>query len=788
MCRRVPVADFCAPGAHESMTNLRRDPRHPAMLRPVGEPRQVSDSGALPVASFEISGRRVVFWADGVRLWVEVCREPLPSAGDFHSAASRKFLGTLPAEPLLLQHTAPGVVRILLRHAAPVYVAYDQAFDFTLAGQVPQLPGVTLSITSVETLRGTIPARKLTGIAGHAPGPLEAADALVMRQAGLDGYRSLKALAARTGRFLQPVLARYRVVDAAGDTLVCGPWVMPSAPEGFQCVGQLSVSADADTGQTAQGAVEGRGYLLHVSAPEAVDGPWRRLAAKLLVEVSDEIEPVDFSDEAAASASGNIEADPRGVLSVKWYLPGCTAEKLSKPGRRAPLVVKALGEAARSVRVAAEIDFPFEGRGAVIAGAPGADMPLEPAVADEPLLHRESYSAVAEDGELLLLANPRREASPGLPACAFVIDSAASAVSPLLTVADRRATRLTVAYADADGATHVRNFPLTPLAGADMAYWLSTTLATPTPGGGRVLSVSADVAEASVTDGEVVCMRVSEPGAEVSRRLCCGHPVCCLMPMPRAGGGWDFSRQKFLAFTPGGIWQLTVSAQGGIVGTTMIDRRGVADASAVTWGLDTAGGPCVYASAGSDIVAVGSRTTKTVVAGEAASALGWCGRYGELWMRRGSGLFRLTRHNEVVGVLADIFPGGDVRFCPWDGALLVEAGGALYNADSEGAPAQTRCRLKGRAALPAGVAAPLWLDVRVFAAEATGTLAVCGDDGSGVESPLMRVGVRGALDAPLLLPVAAPRRGYVSVELDMRLSPDARLDAVGVIARRYAGR
>ncbi|MDE7120495.1 MAG: hypothetical protein K2O10_07780, partial [Muribaculaceae bacterium] len=740
-------AQFTTLGTPLSITNLRRHNRDRNVFVPVGEPRQVSDSGALPAAEFTIAGSRVLFWVDGKQIWVETCAGAADSTENlqYHHQANRRLLGTLAAAPLMLQHTAQGVIRVLLKGAPPAYITYDSpsTSSFTLAGQVPDFPGVTISTTAVETLRGVIPARNLGSVNGHAPGPLGSADTLTMLKAGIDGYRSLGAMARRTGRFLQPVLARYRIVDNAGDTLATGPWVMPSAALGFQCTGQLNVPLNAETGQTTQGAIEAQSYLLAVSATEEISGPWQKLAAKLIIEVSDEIDPVDTDTEPVGSEA-TVTADPHGIMSVRWYLPGCSARALSDPSLHTPLLTRAIASTATRVRVAAEIDHPFEGKEATVVGATH-NAPSTVATTS-PLLCT-GFSALLETGNLILGADPAAVNPAAAAPKSYAIDPEATTLSPVLTVPDSRATRISVTYTDKTGATHIRHYPLTPHAATGSAYWLSPTLQPPFSGATAITAVSVTTADAPSEQGTIVCMQATAPHTELTRCRCSPHAVAALTHIPRGDNGWDFSRHRILVFTRGGIWQLTITANGTTTGTALIDTRGVTHHSAVTWGLGSDGAPCVFASAGGDLVAITGRRSRTIIHNLQASALGWCGRHAELLMATPHGLQRLSTDTELTNVLSDLFPGGKVSFARWQGNLLLSADGALYNADSEGSPQQTRCRLHSRVAAPAThtTAKPLWLECRLYAAEATGTITLGGDNGAATAAPLIKTGLHGAI-------------------------------------------
>lgn len=773
--KAIRAISVTAPGAPDYITNLRRDADNPAILRPVGEPRHLADSAALPTGSVVIGDRQVVFWADGRELWAETAEATGGGAAAISPASRRRKVATLPAEPLLFHAVSPGVIRVMLRHSAPVYLTCDSAMNISYAGPVPRFGAITIGTTATEILRADIPPCRLTGVAGHGTGSVDADDDETLRKAGLAAYASLRGVARRTGRFLQPVLARYRITDAAGVTLFCGPWVMPSAAEGFQCAGQLKVSCDADSGQTAAGAIEGRGYLLSVGAIAQMTEPWRSLAARIIVEVTDEIEPVDAD---GAPGTGIVTADPRGTLTVAWYLPGCTSEKAANPGLRAPLVADALALAEQTCRTALVIDDPFKGTAAQIIGVPTSTR-LTATTETAPAL-AETYSTALETGDMLLFGNPRREATV-LPAgadyaIAVSSGSAEMTLSPLLTVADADATRLTLRAKASDGTVSDLTYPLRRVPGSELAYWLADDLKPVETG--RVTAVTIDSGRSTVPRyGQLVCAAASIPDRITDRLTVCPGEIVALTQAMRTGAGWDFSRRRIMVFSPAGIWQTSVSPAGKLYGAALLDMRGVASGRAVTAATDHKGSPCVCAVADGDLIRIGATSSATLLRRCGATALGWAGRYGELWMCTPDGITLLNMHGERVRRLSDLLDPDDIRLRGHGGRLLVASAGALFDACDEVPAETTACRLSCRVT-PGAHPMPLWLRAAISAAEVTGRIDVRGDDGSRVESPLMSIGLHGALNSPVCLPLTAPRRHHITVSADLRLSADATVDSI----------
>lgn len=103
-------------------------------------------------------------------------------------------------------------------------------------------------------------------------------------------------------------------------------------------------------------------------------------------------------------------------------------------------------------------------------------------------------------------------------------------------------------------------------------------------------------------------------------------PVSAICPAARSGTVWEFGRESYYLFGPGGIAGLVAGKSLSTLSAAVIDARGVDSARAVA---SVPG--AVAALAGGDLVRlVGSRVS-TLAAGVAGSCLGYEPRWRELW-------------------------------------------------------------------------------------------------------------------------------------------------------------
>ena len=217
-----------------SGVNLRRDPEVPQMLRRARTPQRIGVRSLLPLCSFEPYG-------DGRALTLLVADKTLIYTWD---GTEIRTIGRVGAEPVMAVTDTPGVVRLLLRHHPDYYYTYGSDLKLTPCGYMPELPEIRLFATGHTPLQQAVAPVKLSGASsGNAGSQLTAADARTLTDALLHAYDALESQARTLGACFQPLLARCRVLDAAGNTLSTGPTVMV-APESF--ITRRSDSATGD--------------------------------------------------------------------------------------------------------------------------------------------------------------------------------------------------------------------------------------------------------------------------------------------------------------------------------------------------------------------------------------------------------------------------------------------------------------------------------------------------------------------------------------------------------------
>ena len=735
--------------------NIRRDADEPQLWRPAGKPHRLCASPALPVFCFiprEGRGSQITFWLSGLSLSCTVT-----SGGADIYGGTRRQLGVLPGRPLDFVTAGNGVVKVLVEGAPPVYITYGADLSPVMAGEVPALPEVGIGVADVQMVRQQVRGGRLSGSSdGRTAGMLAAADNALLVERAAEAYSALKARAAAIGRFVQPVLARWRIVDADGDTLMRGPWVYPSAVQGFQCTGAVSFASADSLATVSDGVLQAQTYRLRLigSLPQLSE-PWRSVAARMVVEVTEEVEP---SGASGAVNPGYVDVDPQGASSARVYLPGCSPEGAANQGLYRSRLVEALRGAARTSRVVQVIDKPF---GGAAAPASVSCHTAAAVVAPDSGADGFAYTSALRAGGALFLANPARLGTPAIPGGCFAI--ADGLYSPLVTASD-----------GADSFTSgSRILSLTPLAGTALAYSLTDDLA-PHVEAPQVVATASGVPQEGAVHFVGTGAGTPRPVASVTGA---GHIVAMAQP-PRAGSGWDFARTRLLLFGTDGIRLATFGAAGEMRACAPFDPRGVASAGGVCAGLAPGGGSCLYALAGGDLLCILPSRTDTLLRGCDARAVAWSGRFGELWLLYDDRLERMTRRGERIRVLADELSGySDIVFGRFGAQTLAATADSLYTLEREDEPEVVRCRVRLMGEAP-GMARSV--ELGVCGREVTGSVVLSGDNGSEVPEMLASFGLRGQVNAPVALPLRVPYRRRLTLEADLRLSPGSsvRLEAI----------
>lgn len=794
-----------------SGVNLRRDPEVPQMLRRARTPQRIGVRSLLPLCSFDPYG-------DGRTLTLLVADKTLIYTWD---GTEIRLIGRVGAEPVMAVTDTPGVVRLLLRHHPDYYYTYTSDLRLTPCGYMPELPEIRLFATSHTALQQAVAPVKLSGTSsGNAGSQLNAADARTLTDALLQAYDALESQARTLGACFQPLLARYRVLDAGGNTLSTGPTVMVAPASGVNATDAV-VQSSADSMASLTGSsLSATAFRIGFNAPAPLPAPWNRLAARLVVEVTDQLAP---ADRTSAAVHGIVRDRVSGVSTVTSRVPGLGDHTGVSRARFRRL---GCALAATPMRTVAEYSFPFAGGIAPEGSTVTVDTTVEgtPApAASEVTPGSRTYSAALQLDNITVLCNPRTDtfrgwapenfitrrsdsttgdwrcaisvkiASPGgdIVVCREIHGTghAPEAFAPMLSYPSADAVEIAIDLTGADGHRSGL-YPLAAVPGASLAVWASSGLEPFLPPSATVYAPpTSTVTPATVEQGVAEIHSSADMRRTLSRRRIARSGICAVAPAPRGHSGWDFSRAKLLFFGEEGTTLATVDAEGSFRATSRVDRRPVRSPLAVCHASDSAGA-AIAAIAGDDLVVISGQRARTLchladipgtVAAGATATLGYDPAGREYWVATGGrSIVRIAADGrESFGAEIPVMNcAGDAEFSDavnpfafalWQGELIARGPRGTWRISADARPGTLPVRLIRRYDT---TFTPSMLRVNLFASQVTGTVRLSGDSGSEEPVVMLAMSIDGELNAPVTQPLMVPRRRFLTADYAVEATAD----------------
>lgn len=305
-------------------------------------------------------------------------------------------------------------------------------------------------------------------------------------------------------------------------------------------------------------------------------------------------------------------------------------------------------------------------------------------------------------------------------------------------------------------------YNLSPVAEAGCACYLNGGCKGMMPRGEAYELPAQGESAKSVVDrpGYVGVFADATLGQELDSMVMDGGTLVAAYPAPRGGGSWDFSRVRMLLFGSAGTWVATINGKGKFHSFAPMDGRPVACVGAIC-PASGAKGLTHYVAAGEDVIEVTRSGVTTLLTHCCADSVGWCGRRNELWLYGGDKPLRRVNPKWPEEVIEVGVPA--VGLCQWNGRqLIVEDEGYVrdVSAEEDGA---VDAAIALRYERQDGWRGALTVDFN--AAQYDGTIGVYGDNGSELPELLCSYAIKGALNAPAFVRLAAPGRRFVEMHM-----------------------
>lgn len=478
-------------------------------------------------------------------------------------------------------------------------------------------------------------------------------------------YRALSRQATLHGRYIQPVLAYYKLIGYNGETLYTSAPVLVGPESGLQAVTATLGFTGEGFRRSEEGSLTATEFIPAIAVTREPDREWHALVRSVHIFTSTS-EVFAYSTSILGTCSRVDSTASR--LTLKFNLPGVNPLKpyAAEGGMIAHFVKSMLSNLDHwTIR-----DLPLSNLASCETRRNLAAVQSIPSPTPESTLasrlsapHSFTASACARSGDLIawggLKALPfdgyslpemtvtKSDTTGSVPTAVLVKMRDGSSVVRAEVIAKSTPTGLSplLLYpsADAESMTLMAGskavtLPLSPSPCGKWSYYLAPDLKpirfTDDKGGFALPAASPAVYD---YPSALMVAHESAPLEPLAVSFGDSSAVNALLPAVRHSNSFTVPSARFYVLGAGGISSMTLSHSRRRINLNLLDGRGVASPEAATL---IPGGIAVIAS-GALLTVTGSRPS-TLREHCRSDKLGWCGRYGELWCIDSSGARDVT--------------------------------------------------------------------------------------------------------------------------------------------------
>lgn len=798
----APDTDRC------SVQNLRR-PIMGTSLRPVSPPTRICRESGTPIASWTAPDGTAtcLFQSDSLALWA------IPASADVPVS-----VGTLPAKATAAVSTTEG---IHIFTPDGVYTAAPDADGrWSLTAAYGQYPPIAIFPTEPRIHTAATPRLTLKGDYTSWSGPMDKTDIAMLGSSVMAALSEATAAAVADGCAAAPILAWYRLRDAAGRELFRSTPVMVT-PDGIQGPGHVDVSVAVSSGsyrQVQPTAISVTGFRIGLRICDTDIPPASRHAAVLELMTAPAADLVDYSATPYVTRLGHTATEGQLRIAIprlagqkalvpamldrldevseiaavihdpfnpsrELYSTGIIADIPAEfnPGNTAKFLRNAISGHTTSdatTSILREISMPhtFTASVATVAGditAYGGITPTHtlPMPINAAWIAGKSYGPWQAKVCVTLLNS--RGQTERLCAESAGEGPIPEALLPMLSYPHPGASRIDIELTT-DGRTLSRSFPLTPTPASAAAYYVEPSL-RPIP----VSSFESTVSPMrAVTERKPVCHKSSVVVAATASPLipagtaAIDSAVTAITESRRSTSGIAFGRRHLYVFTMAGIHTVSVSSSMQMA-VSAISSDGVASSEAVAVGPEG-----VYAATPSGVICLNG-TQSTVLHPGAFKSIAWSPSFRELWCLPADGAAKprpviIDRFGHTY-TRTDIAPKA---FCAAPHTLFIASSSGFFNASREYADPDKPIAVSWCMRICVAddtVPRIRALTAVVAANDADLSIDLLGDNGTDKPHRFAGLAVVGGISAPLYLPVIAHPHRYVTISLYGHVSADTRI-------------
>ncbi len=781
----ISVAPTTIDNQTSTCHNLQKSTTSNALV-PIAPPTKIIDGNYTPIHHYAHNdGSFSIFLISGTTLSIMKY-----DGTDFSTPTE---ITTLDTTPLCGANSGKSI--FLMMPDGAYRLDYDENNDRWIdLGIMPQFPAIKIIATNTTSFSATTPSFSLSTTYHHWQGTLNKTDQKTLTSALLYAYDELQHNASSAGFFLQPILARYHLLDDNGNALFSSSPTMISTPGGFQCVNLITFST-SDFATIDSHTLTATGFQIGVETNILDNSPWSGIVAKVVVETTPILDPID----AKSMAQCRLEKVDNTSGKIAVYMPGTSITMVSSSATREAMVKNAIISFEDIACEIAQYPNPF------VAGITSGK--LSPLSNTGKTIISDSYpftaSVATHCGDTILWGNitPLHHFAPSIGNITATQNSDSgfwrayisvrfsnsndvvvwsgegenncpSLLSPLIAYPDKNASEVTIAISCGD-KIYRQSFPLTPIAGSDYAVYIHSSLAP---------FALDDVAHsfiiptqyiASTTQwGAIAVSRLENPLMLTSKQQISEGSIVAITPAVRSSSLWDFARTHAYAFTSSGIYATSVNAARTFISAHIIDNRMVKNTQSVAFANNA-----VYAVAANDLISISGSKSATVKPNAHIN--------GIIWNNNSHSL--LGTASGVIAYFFD-FTDNNISTCdmpigssPYDvsGTPLIYNNEAIY-CILPSSPSSINIAWNHTILIRDSMQRLSQALFFISATHFNGTISIRAHSGAGVENsyPITTLKINGAINHPIPVRIYAPPRPYISISIEGNASTDFAFNSI----------
>lgn len=734
-------------------------------------------------------------------------------------------IGAVEGEPYCAVPDSDGW--LMMTPAGQVSIKYSSGaeLEWTITAPSSTPPDISLTTNPRGEISQQITSLTLTDVDfSRDNSAIGSAGLKALTSALLEAYCTLSARAAESGTWIQPLLARFHLLNGDGKRL------LSSSPQllghGWQCCDTLQWECTKRDDSLVTPSSQLSASMFSIMLSVGSLGAFAGVAKSIEVTLTPQIHPIDLSAQAVARLVRPSTSTPG--LSVA--LPGATASLASNIALLNSRIVALLPAVER---VETSVPVPTATNGAEFS----IGNPLQRSVATEisavtsALLKTSTTSASHVSPSLIGQISPphsfiaRTATSSGdkvawaditpLPALPPLPRQAAatepcetewtgsvmvtmasgaklltpigypmalpSSLPPLVVYPDPKAVQLDLWVENIDnGTVSHASVSLSSLSDGSGAFHLAPSLSpvelSPWENADFPRARTSGLALGLRQCGAVVCAATSNPGTPLSATVITQSPVVALQPAVKSQSSWDFTRTYLYAFSPEGIFAVAFGGKNSTPASSLIASHPVKSPSSV---CRTDSGVAALSSSGLLLMVTASRV-RTVLSGLSASSLAWHAPTNRIWALIPDGSIRCI--DADTGNSTFLRPTASVeRLHSVAGHLFARTPDALLH-PVDSPTATTAIEWASRVPLHKSLRAQA-LVVEMSASHFSGTISLRTDSGTGSANslPLVTLSIDGPVNAPVIVRLNSRLSGFVTLSISGDASADFSLTHFKII-------